>query len=74
MSNKRSNRSGSLRFTPATIAVPESETELAQIVRKAAAEHQTVRVRGAGEFLASAGKMRKPKGFTPIWGPDVFQM
>jgi FAD/FMN-containing dehydrogenase len=48
MSNEWSNWSGSLRFTPTTDAIPESEKELAQIIRKAAAENQTVRVRGAG--------------------------
>jgi hypothetical protein len=44
MSYEWSNWSGSLRFTPANAAIPESEKELAQITRKAAAENQTVRV------------------------------
>ncbi|GAB6057976.1 D-arabinono-1,4-lactone oxidase [Desulfonatronum parangueonense] len=43
-----SNWSGSLRFTPAALVVPENEEELAQIVRRAGEEGKTVRVSGAG--------------------------
>jgi FAD/FMN-containing dehydrogenase len=43
-----SNWSGSLRFTPATIAIPDNEEELQNIIRKASSEAKTVRVCGAG--------------------------
>lgn len=62
------NWSGSLRFTPAEIALPKSEDELADIVRKASEEHRNMRVAGAGhssmplvetrEVLVSLEKMK----------------
>ena len=48
MTNEWSNWSGSLRFTPAIVAVPANEEELSQIIRRAGAENRTVRVWGAG--------------------------
>jgi FAD/FMN-containing dehydrogenase len=48
MPNEWSNWSGSLRFTPATMATPADEKELQDLVRKAGSEGKTVRVAGAG--------------------------
>jgi FAD/FMN-containing dehydrogenase len=48
MTHEWSNWSGSLRFTPAQITAPESEEELAELVRRASGHGRTVRVVGAG--------------------------
>jgi len=50
------NWSESLRFTPDLIAEPESEDELADLVRRAAAEGKTVRPVGAGHSSTSLVK------------------
>lgn len=48
MAEQWRNWSGSLRFTPGRVEVPENEQELAAIVRGAAEKKETVRVFGAG--------------------------
>ena len=48
MSSEWSNWSGSVRCTPAEIAAPASEDELAQLVARAARDGKTVRVTGSG--------------------------
>ena len=48
MSKEIINWSGSLRFTPGTIAAPANEEELCRLVQQGAAEGKTIRVRGAG--------------------------
>jgi FAD/FMN-containing dehydrogenase len=48
MKQEWSNWSGSLRFRPGRIGAPQDEEELADLVRRAAAENRTVRVAGAG--------------------------
>ncbi|HWQ16177.1 MAG TPA: D-arabinono-1,4-lactone oxidase [Roseiflexaceae bacterium] len=48
MTREWSNWSGSLRFTPARVAAPASEEELAELVRRAASEGRTLRAVGAG--------------------------
>lgn len=52
MPREWSNWSGGLRFTPGRIATPESEDELCDLVRRAAAAGTTVRPVGAGHSTA----------------------
>lgn len=53
MANTWTNWSGSLQFTPASIAEPNNEEELAALVRRAAEAKGTVRVAGAGHSSSS---------------------
>ena len=52
-SREWTNWSGSLRFTPRWIETPAEETELAALVRRAAAEGRTVRPVGSGHSSTS---------------------